>query len=993
MIVLSDKSFLSPRLVGRADPLAKLDDHLHRTRNGMGHVVLITGEAGIGKSRLLTEVKTSAISKSFLFAQCRCFELDQTVPFAPLIDMLRSLLALDAASDLQRSVMLNRLDFAKLLPELGSASQDAAPIPELDPEQEKRRLFNLLTQSFLRLASQHPLVLAIEDLHWSDPTSLDFLAYCARRMTQARILILITYRTEAASPDLPTFLAELERERIATEFVLSRLTRDETALLLQGGLGAESAISAEAIDSIYSLTEGNPFFVEEVIRSMIATGAIVYSEGIWRRTATELQLPRTVLVAVQQRLKLLSQPAHDLLVLAAVAGRRFDFTLLQDLTRQDEDTLIGLIKELIRARLVVEESAETFAFRHALTREAVYLSLLARERRRLHATMALAMERLYVSALETHSADLAYQFYRAEMWAKVLEYAPQAAEQAQSLYAPRAAISLYTQALEAAKRSGLAAPWSVHRGRAIAYETVGDFEAAHQDYAQALNIAGDAKLEWQSTLDLGFLWTGKDFQRAGEYLQQALILARAMDDPATLGHSLNRLGNWYQNHLEQPTMSVNYHREALLAFQTINDLKGIAASLDLLGTSSYFCGEILVGAQFCEEAIALFHRLNDRQGMLSSLVMRATRGANYLHETVICPVVDLASASQEAEAAVQLAHELDWRAGESFALSYLAFGLGAQGVYAPALLAAHQALELASSIQHDHWIAAAHLALGTLYLDLLDLPKAQAHLEQSLDLARRISTLFVLRMSSAFLASTYIRQHELTKANDLLDTALAQDQSLQTLARRRIGLARAELAHARGDYGTALQAIDQLVKPEIIPSLSLLRGTILLDLGQLEEAEVTLHQAEDSAHAHGLKPLLWRIHATLTRVYQAQGDPGGVTEELATTKAIINELAAGLSDQPEGAHFIEQALSRVRLPEVSPQQMALHYYDGLSRREREIATLSAQGRSNREIASQLVISERTVDTHMSNILSKLGFTSRRQIAQWAVEKGLTTNGS
>jgi predicted ATPase len=280
---------------------------------------------------------------------------------------------------------------------------------------------------------------------------------------------------------------------------------------------------------------------------MIA-GDIFYENGRWERKAlSELHIPRSVQDAVQQRTDRLGENARQVLILAAVAGRRFDFALLQHLTRQDEGQLLQSMKELIAAQLVVEESEEQFAFRHALTRQAVYAELLVRERRALHRSIAETIERLYAPALEAHLADLAYHFYEAGAWEQALEYGQRAGKKAQAMYAPRVAIEQFTRALHATHHLGRVAPSKIFQARGQSYETLGEFEQARADYERAWEAAHavhDQSAEWGSLVALGFLWAGRDYAQTGTYYRQALELARGMGEPLPLAHSLNRMGNW-----------------------------------------------------------------------------------------------------------------------------------------------------------------------------------------------------------------------------------------------------------------------------------------------------------------------------------------------------------------------------------------------------------------------------------------------------------------
>ncbi|HYX49002.1 MAG TPA: AAA family ATPase, partial [Ktedonobacteraceae bacterium] len=326
-------------------------------------------------------------------------------------------------------------EFAQLIPDLVHVLPETAPIPPLDPEQEKRRLFEALTRWFTGLAAKQPVLLIIEDVHWSDDTCLEFLHYLARRSAAHPLLLLVTYRNDEVGPSLSHWLMQLDRERLAQEFSLVRLTRNDLDLMLRTIFALPRSRQLELPDPLYTLTEGNPFFIEEILKSLIVAGEIFYENGVWdRRSLSELHIPRSLHEVVRQRTSELSESARQVLRLAAIAGRRFDFALLQQLTQQDEQQLLTLMKELIAAQLVAEESEERFAFRHALTREAIYAELLARERKALHGTIAETMERLYPSVYDAHLADLAYHFYEAGMWEKALEYAQRAGEKAHSLY-------------------------------------------------------------------------------------------------------------------------------------------------------------------------------------------------------------------------------------------------------------------------------------------------------------------------------------------------------------------------------------------------------------------------------------------------------------------------------------------------------------------------------------------------------------------------------
>jgi len=1001
MAIAFNKPLVCPVLIGRTAELAALCLLMDRAKSGQGQVALVSGEAGIGKSRLVAEVKTYAASHDFLLVQGSCFPTDHAIPYAPLLDLLRSFLTGHSSALHASEVEPVAHAFLPLLPDVGRALVDLPPptLPPLDPEQEKRRRFESLAHFLTSQTETHPVLLVVEDLHWSDDTSLEFLHYLARRCPAHRLLLLLTYRSDEVRPSLRHFLAQLDRERLAQEIPLARLEREEVEAMLRAIFALPHPARLELADPMYTLTEGNPFFVEETLKSLIASGEIFYANGRWeRKPLSELHIPRSVQDAVQQRTDQLSESARRVLTLAAVAGRRFDFALLQQLTGYDEQQLLLLMKALMAAQLVVEESAEQFAFRHALTRQAVYADLLVRERKALHRTIADTMEHIYASTLNAHVGDLAYHFFEAGAWEQAVEYGQRAGEQAYRLYAPRVAIEQVTRALDAAQRGSITSPPMLYRLRGQAYQTLGDFEQAHADYKATLQMAqraGDLHSEWQALMDLGFLWAERDYTQTGAYCQQALALARSMDDPITLAHSLNRLGNWHLN-VEQPLEALHYHQEALTLFRQAHDPHGIAETYDLLGMTSFIGGDLVQATTYYQQAVALFQQLDDRQGLASSLLSLGDLGGFYQSETMVPASIGFAESLRFGELALKIAREIGQRSAEAYALLGLGQYLGPHGEYARALEVVQASLALAEQIEHRQWMTFGYWEVGVLYLDLLALHEARQHLEQALTLAQEIGSRHWIRIVTGFLALAYLLQQDLTQAESILNAALPPDAPSQTIGQRLVWAARAELALARSDPGLALDITDRLIasaanlsNERVIPRLWKLRGEALTALHQAVEAETTLRAAQEAAHAQGLRPLLWRICLALGKLYQTQAREVEAEQAFSTARALVEELAASIPDE----HIRKQFLSQVTamLPKkrpLSPDRATKQAYGGLTAREREVAALIAQGKTNRAIAELLVLSERTVEGHVTNILAKLGCTTRTQIAMWAVEKGL-----
>jgi DNA-binding CsgD family transcriptional regulator len=970
-------------LIARAFQIEALQSVLADVRGGRGHCVLVTGEAGVGKSRLLREFREGAVESGVLAMQGNCLETDPALSFAPVVDALRR--CLSARPSAETADLLGPLapELVKLLPELGLTLPGLKPTPPLAPESEKRRLFEVLVQFMSRLATHGPLLLIIEDIHWSDDTSLEFLHTLARRSTSLPILILLTTRPEPQSPAVSQFLAQMHRERLAQEIHVPPLSRDAVDALLRSMFDWDRPVNRSLLDAIYELTEGNPFFVEEVATTLVSTGDIFVTGGLWQaKPLTHLPIPHSLRLIVQQRTNRLSPPAADLLALAAVAGHKFDFELLAWLTAQDEESLLALIKELIAMQLVAEETPDTFAFRHALTREAIYSGLLSREQRHWHKAIADYYER-QGEMDAAHLPLLAYHFYAAGDWEKALHYGGAAGIQACQNFAPHAALAHFAHVAEAASRLALPLPQEVLRQRGQAQQMVGNFESALADFEVTLNDAratGDRRAEWQALYDLGFLWMARDYARTRDYLQEALARARALNDSATLAHSLNRLGNWNAN-VGRPLDALALHEEALSIFESLGDTSGLASTHDLIATAHGITGNIAASTNHYRRALPLFESLGNRQGMASSLTMLTTNGS-----------------IADGERAVEIAREIGWRDGEAYAHLRLSTAHAFLGSIDAALQHCKRGLDIAREIDHVLWQMAGYQNLTTIHYLILALDKAEAYATETLQKARASGAQIWADSSLSLLVLIRLARGNISGASEALSEAQTPIASAETLSARLLAWAHGEMAlalrrpeEALAIVETVMAALPQLRQWEdrTLPLLCQVQARALLALGRLELAVAVFKEAIGLCQDYSLRPFAWRNHADLARLHLVARDRAAAETELAAAHHYIAEVAETIPDEALRRNFQQAAGAYLPvLPRLTPLQQSKQAFGGLTRREQQIALLVARGKSNKDIAAELFISVHTTKTHITGILTKLNLASRTQLAAWVIEKQL-----
>lgn len=424
------------QLVGRARELAEMDALWKRTLSGETHVLLLGGEAGIGKTRLVQEFTVSAESSGARVLTGKCHS-EGNAPYSPISQMIRTILASSRSTDYAIPAFI-LADLLTLAPQLRPRYPEILPNPRLDPNFERERVFDSFVSWCEKLSEQAPLVLWLEDANWADSGTLSLVRHLARVTQKARLLIVMTYRDtdlELAGPHtLNQLVLELDRERLVTQTRLSRLTRDQTRELLATMLMTGGEISPEFLDSIYRETEGNPFFTEEVCKALIEEGTLYFAGGYWRRSDIErIVIPPNVRATILSRLEKLSPPVQEMLNRAAILGREFDFATLQAMLEWDEDTLLRTLEHAERAQLF-HEAAETgkirFAFAHILIPFAIRESLSPLRRQREHRRAAEIIERQQRNNVEA----LAHHYLAAGEAKKAIEYACRAAERAIQLF-------------------------------------------------------------------------------------------------------------------------------------------------------------------------------------------------------------------------------------------------------------------------------------------------------------------------------------------------------------------------------------------------------------------------------------------------------------------------------------------------------------------------------------------------------------------------------
>lgn len=433
--------------VGRAAEMDALRGDVVQTLAGRGCLVLVGGEPGIGKTSIAQEVATYARLASVQVLWGRCDDTGGAPPYWPWVQMIRSYIHDSSAANVETVMGSGAADIAQVVPEVARDSSPSSARPPIAPDQARFRLFDSIATFLRHAGKQQPLLLLIDDLHAADMPSLLLLQFVARQLGDMRVMAVATYRDVEIGRQHPLFhvLGELVREPVTRRVTLRGLSESDVGRYIELSAGPPAHGLAAAV---FRETEGNPFFVGEIMRLLVAEGRLDTAPvgSVWRS-----ELPQGVREAIGRRLDRLSAECNGVLRHAAVVGRDFRVSVLERVSETPRETILQLLEEALAARIITEATAGKYSFCHGLIRETLYGELSTTQRARLHHRVADTLETLYRLEPEAHLAELAYHFFQAANAGhgdKALHYSIRAGDEAARQMAHEEASRHYEMALQ-----------------------------------------------------------------------------------------------------------------------------------------------------------------------------------------------------------------------------------------------------------------------------------------------------------------------------------------------------------------------------------------------------------------------------------------------------------------------------------------------------------------------------------------------------------------
>jgi class 3 adenylate cyclase/tetratricopeptide (TPR) repeat protein len=872
--------------VGRERELATLEDLLARVAEGHGRLVAVVGEAGVGKSRLLLELRRVVEARSMRWREGRCLSYGATIPYLPLLDVLREecgVADLDAPEQVAAKVRatldalgLHSDQAPYLLALLGVKAADN-PLAGLGGDAIIARTFAALRQLLLRRSRREPLVLAVEDLHWIDRTSEAFLESLADDVAAAAIMLVATYRAGSRP-------AWMDRS-YAAQISLPPLAGADSLSVIRSVLPDLDA-SDPLAGLILDRAEGNPLFLEELARAIegAADGRPV--------------VPDTIHGVLTARIDRLPEGGKRLLQTAAVLGREFSARVLERLA-ESPATLDADLRHLARLEFLhrrPDADEPVYVFKHVLTQEVALGTLIARDRRALHRRAAEALVSVQPEREHELAPILAHHYLEAEAWPEAALHARRAAEAASRVYANREALARYDQAAGAAERASLPVGDRVMllEARAAVHTTLGDFEAARADLEAARALAEgacDPVAQGRVLGALAALWAGhRDYPQGLELARRAVVVLETSGDHRTLAEARARLGIVEAN-FARLADSRRDLEEALRLYRELGDVAGEAHALDMLGMNAFLGGDTARAASCTRTAVPKLRAIGDRVTEVSAVAML---GAIEVFQSA------WSAAEPYFRQALDLAQVTGAQHAEAYVRGFIAQLAVLVGRFGIVHREGTRGLALAREIRHREWMTMTLVNLGRLHDACGDRTGAYRLLDEALAHARDLGApIWIADVLGAL-------SHERLEAGDEADAERLATEALQlagdtafpvgdplrvqlelALRRRQPERALALVAHAKavcGQYHASILDVD------------VFHGRGLLQLGRPAEAEALLRATARRAAELDVLPAEARARLALGDLLRSAGRPVEARAEGAAVVAGLERACADVDD-------------------------------------------------------------------------------------------------
>ena len=760
-------------LIDRVEEMNLLREAVDRAVRGEGGVVFLCGEAGIGKTRLTRELGAYARLRGMQVLYGRCpalFKMDGVPPYILWSEVIKDYLHSCTPEQLYKVIGLYPGELFKLVPEI---KQKLRVFPEslpISPEHGRDRLFEAVSQLVTSISKEAPLLIVLDDLQWTDQTSLLLLHYLARGVYREPLLLLGAYRDNDIDEKHPLtpVLTELNRERLLQSAQLKRMSFDDTSGMIKRILEQDD-IPREFCQLIYEKTRGNPFFAEEVIKSLKEDEVIYREESNWRiKDVSKIEFPKTVKSVIKARIGRLDDECQDVLSMGSFVGNDFTFEALSGVTGIEETKLLELIDKLLKTGLVkhrVIRGEDVCSFADIIVRDVVYEEINPFKRKKLHNVVGSALEKVYAKKIDEHFGELALHFLEGGDKDKALDYFLKAGEKAEKIYANSEAVSYFQSALKLLEEKE-----GETREKARVLERLGDIKGLVGEYDLCIKRWNEALLLWKQLDEkekaarlhrkmAGTLWREMgNTEQAQENFGKALKILEAEPENVELA-SLYAARASMSYFTEDVTKARSWAEKALELAKKLNAFEVIASSYIDLGLVFGATGEQRKAVECMEKALKI--ALDNEYAYIA--------GRAYNNLAVELPAEENERRLECYEKGLELTKKAGHIQGISWfgiQLAWASFGMGNSD---KALTLAEESDALSRKIGNLFNLSNSIGTLGAFYHVFGEWDKSEQYLKEALSISLRINNTQFISNAYGFLGWSYCDKGEYTKAKDCFE--------------------------------------------------------------------------------------------------------------------------------------------------------------------------------------------------------------------------------
>jgi tetratricopeptide (TPR) repeat protein len=804
------------QLINRVEEMSLLRGAVDKAVRGEGGLVFLYGEAGIGKTRLTRELGAYARLRGMQVLYGRCpalFRMDGVPPYVLWSEVIKDYLEGCSPEQLYRVIGFYPSEVSKLVPEL---RQRLGAIPQsfpIGPEQERDRLFEAISQFITNISKEAPLLLVLDDLQWTDQTSLLLMHYLARGIYKTPLLLLGAYRDTDIDERHPLspVLTELNRERLLQSVQLKRMSLNDVSEMIKQLLEQED-VSKEFGELVYEKTRGNPFFVEEVIKSLKEEEVIYREENRWKfKEVSKIEFPKTVKSVIKARISRLDEDCQNILTLASFVGNDFSFDAICGVTNIEENKLLELMEKLLKTGLIKERvirAKDMYCFADIIVRDVVHEEVSHLRHKKLHSVVGSTLEKVYAKEIDQHFGELAYHFLEGGDQDKALDYFLKAGEKAQKVYAYLEAFSYLQHALKFLEEKG-----DNLEQKAGIMERLGDLKAWIGETDAGMEYWDKSLTLWNQLRDkksisrlhvkmAQTLWdVAGDKEKASEHHRMALEILEKEAESVELASLYEDISHMLWRTGGESAKALSFTQKAFELAEKLGDPEILAECYNDLGILSLHSGEIEKSIRYCEQglkialennrirpAIRLYNNLSggyESIGDLQKAFEMRREGfelAKKVGETRLMAWVGLVLAYsywmmgeiQKSFSMIEELLALNKRTKNTICIAQTmgAFGFAYQllGEWDKSLKYLMEARDIIEKVGEYQFSGAIAFWLGQLFMEMEDYVEAEKYFKEGNDIYEKAGDTDA-QLAGAFpaLSRLYLKKSEIEKARKLIE--------------------------------------------------------------------------------------------------------------------------------------------------------------------------------------------------------------------------------